>query len=87
MMRLTPRQTEALTLIRNFIFEEGVPPSLTELARLLKLESKFSALELVRGLARKGYISRVPRRARGIRVLRDEHGNALTAPEGIDGAG
>lgn len=67
-MKLTPRQTEVLTLIKRNIEETGYPPTRAEIAKELGFKSANAAEEHLRALARKGAIEMVPGASRGIRL-------------------
>lgn len=71
-MRKTPltiRQEEVLNYIRDFIEEHDYPPTLKEIQKFFKFSSSNSAVEHLMALERKKYIRRIPKVARGIRVL------------------
>lgn len=67
-MKLTPRQTEVLALIKRNIEETGYPPTRAEIAKELGFKSANAAEEHLRALARKGAIAMVPGASRGIRL-------------------
>ena len=67
-MRLTPRQSEILELIRRHLAETGFPPTRAEIARRLGFRSANAAEEHLRALARKGAIELLPGTSRGIRL-------------------
>jgi repressor LexA len=73
---LTRKQKELLTLIRNRIAAEGVPPSFDEMKEALGLRSKSGIHRLITGLEERGFIKRLPHRARALEILR--------LPEGMD---
>lgn len=68
MIKLTPRQSEILDLIRRHLDETGYPPTRAEIARILGFKSANAAEEHLRALARKGAIEMVPGASRGIRL-------------------
>lgn len=70
-MKLTPRQTEVLALIKRNIEETGYPPTRAEIAKALGFKSANAAEEHLRALARKGAIEMVPGASRGIRLPED----------------
>ena len=76
-MKLTPRQTEVLTLIKRNIEETGYPPTRAEIARELGFKSANAAEEHLRALARKGAIEMVPGASRGIRLPGDAPSSGL----------
>ncbi len=67
-MKLTPRQSEVLALIRRYIEDTGYPPTRAEIAQELGFRSANAAEEHLRALARKGAIEMVPGASRGIRL-------------------
>jgi repressor LexA len=67
MDRLTPRQQAVLEAIRAHLDEEGVPPTLRELAGRMRMDPKSAAQHLDR-LERKGFLSRRPGESRNIRL-------------------
>jgi len=67
-MKLTPRQSEVLALIRSHIDETGYPPTRAEIAKQLGFRSPNAAEEHLRALARKGAIEMVAGASRGIRL-------------------
>lgn len=66
---LTARQAEILGLIRNYIAEEGCPPTRAEIAASLGFRSPNAAEDHLRALERKGAIEIISGSARGIRLL------------------
>ena len=80
MQELTPRQTEILELIQDFIAETGMPPTRAEIARELGFKSANAAEEHLRALKRKGVLELVPGASRGIQLkdsLREQIGLPL----------
>lgn len=69
---LTKRQRECLLFIQDHQADHGgVSPSVREIARAMgSSRSNETALGLLRGLEARGFIRRLPRRARAIEVLR-----------------
>jgi repressor LexA len=74
---LTRKQKELLLLIRDRLTAEGVPPSFDEMKEALGLRSKSGIHRLVTGLEERGFLKRLPHRARALEILR--------LPEGTDG--
>ncbi len=77
---LTPRQTEILTFIQDFIEEAGMPPTRAEIARKLGFRSVNAAEDHLRALQRKGALELIPGTSRGIQLkdsLRDQLGLPL----------
>lgn len=71
MIKLTPRQTEILALIKSHIEITGFPPTRAEIARELGFRSSNAAEEHLRALARKGAIEIISGASRGIRIPDD----------------
>ncbi|HET6521358.1 MAG TPA: transcriptional repressor LexA [Geminicoccaceae bacterium] len=67
---LTQRQHELLNFIHRYFNEHGVPPSFEEMRDALKLRSKSGIHRLITGLEERGYIRRLPYRARALEVVR-----------------
>lgn len=63
---LTSRQRELLMFIRSHIGEHGIAPSYDEMMAAIGLASKSGVHRLVKALEERGYISRLPDRARAI---------------------
>ena len=72
MKKLTLRQQQVLTIIRETIKNTGFPPTRAELSRTLGFRSINAAEEHLQALARKGAIEIVPGLARGIRLTNDK---------------
>ena len=68
MDELTPRQSEVLQLIVDFLQATGFPPTRAEIARQLGFRSANAAEEHLRALERKGYLDMLPGASRGIRL-------------------
>ncbi len=71
MNELTPKQKQLLEILTNEIQKKGLPPSISEIASILRLKSKNAVAKLLRILEDKGYIRRSGK-ARGIEVLNPE---------------
>lgn len=67
---LTRKQLELLNFIRARLDAEGVPPSFDEMKDALGLRSKSGIHRLIVALEERGFIRRLPHRARAIEVLR-----------------
>ncbi|MDH5527801.1 MAG: repressor LexA [Nitrospirota bacterium] len=67
-MKLTPRQSEVLALIRARVRSRGLPPTRREIADALGLASANAAESHLKALAAKGAIRLLPGAARGIRL-------------------
>ncbi|MGE0722775.1 MAG: transcriptional repressor LexA [Alphaproteobacteria bacterium] len=67
---LTRKQFELLTFINRRLSDSGVSPSFDEMKEALKLRSKSGIHRLITGLEERGFIRRLPHRARALEVLR-----------------
>ena len=67
---LTPKQKELLMLIHARINETGVPPSFDEMKMALNLRSKSGIHRLVTALEERGFIRRLPHRARALEIIK-----------------
>jgi repressor LexA len=76
---LTRKQHELLRFIHERVRESGVPPSFDEMKDALDLKSKSGIHRLITALEERGFIRRLPNRARALEVIR--------LPETATGAG
>lgn len=76
MQELTRRQAEILALIREYVYDEGYPPTRAEIAEAFGFRSANAAEEHLRALERKGAIELLPGSSRGIRLLEVEEEEA-----------
>ncbi len=67
---LTRKQSELLTYIQQRLKESGVSPSFEEMKDALALKSKSGVHRLISALEERGFIHRLPNRARALEVLR-----------------
>lgn len=67
---LTRKQHELLMLINERVAEGGVAPSFDEMKEALGLKSKSGIHRLITGLEERGFLRRLPHRARALEVLR-----------------
>jgi repressor LexA len=67
---LTKKQSELLRFIQERLTESGVPPSFDEMKDALDLRSKSGIHRLILALEERGFIRRLPNRARALEVLR-----------------
>ena len=67
---LTRKQYELLMFVHERIMESGVPPSFDEMKDALDLRSKSGIHRLIKALEERGFIKRLPNRARAIEVIR-----------------
>ncbi len=67
---LTKKQYELLVYIDSHLKETGVSPSFDEMKDALGLRSKSGIHRLITGLVERGFLHRLPHRARALEVLR-----------------
>ncbi len=67
---LTRKQSELLRFINDRLTENGVPPSFDEMKDALDLRSKSGIHRLILALEERGFIRRLPNRARAIEVIK-----------------
>jgi repressor LexA len=67
---LTRKQFELLRFIHERLKESGVPPSFDEMKDALDLRSKSGIHRLITALEERGFIRRLPNRARAIEVIK-----------------
>lgn len=73
---LTKKQRDLLVFIRDRVADGGVSPSFDEMKDALDLKSKSGIHRLITGLEERGYVQRLPNRARALEVIK--------FPEGLD---
>jgi len=83
---LTRKQHELLMFIQERLKESGVPPSFDEMKDALDLRSKSGIHRLIKALEERGFIRRLPNRARAVEVIRLPE-SAVTAAGGRGGRG
>ena len=85
---LTKKQHELLMFIHERIKESGVSPSFDEMKEALDLASKSGIHRLISGLEERGFIRRLPHRARALEVtkLPEESAAPSGGPLGGNGA-
>lgn len=67
---LTSKQKELLVFIHERLQDHGVPPSFDEMKEALNLQSKSGVHRLIIALEERGFIRRLPHRARAIEVIK-----------------
>ena len=67
---LTRKQYELLMFVHERLKESGVPPSFDEMKDALDLRSKSGIHRLIKALEERGFIKRLPNRARALEVIR-----------------
>jgi len=75
---LTRKQSELLNLIAERVRSDGVSPSFDEMKDALGLKSKSGIHRLISALEERGFIRRLPHRARALEVLRLADGSAAS---------
>ena len=76
---LTKKQLELLRYIDRHMKKRGVSPSFDEMKEALGLKSKSGIHRLITGLEERGFIRRLPHRARALEILRKP--DALTGAD------
>lgn len=76
---LTRKQHELLRFIQTRLEESGISPSFEEMKEALDLKSKSGVHRLISALEERGFIRRLPNRARALEVLRQPE-DATTKP-------
>ncbi len=77
---LTPKQRQLLLFIHGRIEQAGVPPSYDEMKEALDLKSKSGIHRLIMALEERGFIRRLPHRARALEVTKLPEGGRSGAP-------
>jgi repressor LexA len=67
---LTRKQHELLLFIHQRLKEAGIPPSFDEMKEALSLQSKSGVHRLIIALEERGFIRRLPHRARAIEIIK-----------------
>jgi repressor LexA len=67
---LTRKQHELLLFIKDRMDQDAVPPSFDEMKEALGLRSKSGIHRLITALEERGFIRRLPHRARALEILR-----------------
>ena len=87
---LTRKQLDLLDFIHKRLQRDGVPPSFDEMKEALDLRSKSGIHRLITALEERGFIRRLPHRARAIEIVKlpealDPSGKAGFEPRVIEG--
>jgi repressor LexA len=78
---LTAKQRELLLFIDGRLKGDGVSPSFDEMREALELKSKSGVHRLISALEERGFIRRLPNRARALEILKlPETGSATVIP-------
>jgi repressor LexA len=67
---LTKKQHQLLLFIRDRMSRDGVAPSFDEMKEALKLQSKSGIHRLIMALEERGFLRRLPHRARALEVIK-----------------
>lgn len=67
---LTQKQKDLLMLIHKRLQDTGVPPSFDEMKDALELKSKSGIHRLITALEERGFIRRLPHRARALEIIK-----------------
>ncbi|HEU4821458.1 MAG TPA: transcriptional repressor LexA [Qipengyuania sp.] len=76
---LTAKQHELIRFIQRKLEETGISPSFEEMKEALDLKSKSGVHRLISALEERGFIRRLPNRARALEVLKGPE-DAVAAP-------
>jgi repressor LexA len=76
---LTKKQRDLLLFINERLSVDDIPPSFEEMKEALGLKSKSGIHRLISGLEERGYIERLPHRARALEIKRLPEGMKTTA--------
>ena len=67
---LTKKQHQLLIFIKNRLDEQGISPSFEEMKSALGLQSKSGVHRLIKALEERGFIRRLPHRARALEIIK-----------------
>ncbi|WP_072391243.1 transcriptional repressor LexA [Hyphomicrobium sp. CS1GBMeth3] len=84
---LTSKQKELLLFIHERMQADGVPPSFDEMKDALDLKSKSGIHRLITALVERGFIRRLPHRARAIEVLKLPESSTASSVAAVSGGG
>ena len=84
---LTAKQHELLRFIQQKLEETGISPSFEEMKEALDLKSKSGVHRLISALEERGFIRRLPNRARALEVLRQPEDATAQGPKVDDRSG
>ena len=83
---LTQKQKDLLMFINTRLQDAGVPPSFDEMKDALQLKSKSGIHRLITALEERGFIRRLPHRARALEVIKlpeSEHDETAAAKSNL----
>jgi len=80
---LTKKQHQLLLFIRDRVARDGVAPSFDEMKEALQLQSKSGIHRLIMALEERGFLRRLPHRARALEVIKvpESMGSNMAPPE------
>ena len=78
---LTKKQKELLLFIDSYLESRGIAPSFEEMKEAVNLKSKSGIHRLVKALEERGFLRRLPHRARALEVLRPPPSRVADVPE------
>lgn len=81
---LTAKQHELLLFIQRKLEETGISPSFEEMKEALDLRSKSGVHRLISALEERGFLRRLPNRARALEVLRQPENAVARKPTGAN---
>lgn len=76
---ITPKQSEALAFIANYVCSRGYSPTCREIAGALEIKSSSRVVELIKSLVERGYLVRIEGKSRSLALT--EAANSLIAKE------
>ncbi len=77
MKKLTERQNEILTFIKDFLRENGYPPTLREIGKKFQISSTFGVKRHLDALVKKGYLNIESNASRGLCIIDNEETQPL----------
>jgi len=83
---LTKKQKDLLLYIHQKMSEDDIPPSFEEMKDALGLKSKSGIHRLISALVERGYIERLPHRARALEIIRLPESFVRNSAEGSLGS-
>ncbi len=80
---LTKKQKDLLLYIHEKMSQDDIPPSFEEMKEALGLKSKSGIHRLISALVERGYIERLPHRARALEIKRLPEGFSPSSPPSV----
>ncbi|MFK7839643.1 MAG: transcriptional repressor LexA [Bdellovibrionales bacterium] len=80
---LTRKQRDLLLFIHQHLGEDDIPPSFEEMKDALGLKSKSGIHRLISALEERGYIERLPHRARALKIIKLPDSFENDTPTGV----